>query len=206
MKKKENKKETGCTLYALNVTFSAQNWTSSPTRQAVNGKNKQKFAKIHFADLWSSNISIKNRKFLDFFFLHIRLDLVELRTQMVLLSKFRADTAENGPVKVEKVQFSKNHFSPLATNFSILSSFNVRTRRDLAPGTENFRKIDEKMTKKNQPKSGKLLQIDACPGPLSERSICGSALASTSALNRQLPSFIIHQKTTKTSIVWRSSA
>ena len=67
---------------------------------------------------------------------------------MVLLSKFRADTAENGPVKVEKVQFSKNHFSPLATNFSILSSFNVRTRRDLAPGTENFRKIDEKMKKK----------------------------------------------------------
>ena len=65
---------------------------------------------------------------------------------MVLLSKFRADTAENGPVKVEKMQFSKNHFSPLSTNFSILSSFNVRTRRDLAPGTENFPKIYSKMT------------------------------------------------------------
>ena len=119
MKKKENKKETPSTLYALNVTFSAQNWTSSPTRQAVNGKNLQNCAKIHFADLWSSNISIKNRKIFDFFFLHIRLDLVELRTQMVLLSKFRADTAENGPVKVEKVQFSKKHFSSFIDVFFV---------------------------------------------------------------------------------------
>ena len=91
------------------------------------------------------NFDKKSKNF-RFFFLHIRLDLVELRTQMVLLSKFRADTAENGPVKVEKMQFSKNHFSPLSTNFSILSSFNVRTRRDLAPGTENFPKIYSKMT------------------------------------------------------------
>ena len=65
---------------------------------------------------------------------------------MVLFSKFRVDTAENGPVKVEKVQFSKHHFSRLSANFSILSSFTVRTRRDLAPGSENFPKIYLKMT------------------------------------------------------------
>ena len=79
--------------------------------------------------------------------MHIRLDLVEFASQMVLFSKFRVDTAENGPVKVEKVQFSKYHFSPLSTNFWILSSFKVRTRRDLAPGTENFPKIYSIMTK-----------------------------------------------------------
>ena len=78
---------------------------------------------------------------------------------MVLLSKFRADTAENGPVKVEKMQFSTNHFSPLSTNFSILSSFNVRTRRDLAPGTENFPKIYSKMTKKFSEKSEKMRKM-----------------------------------------------
>ena len=78
---------------------------------------------------------------------------------MVLLSKFRADTAENGPVKVEKMQFSKNHFSPLSTNFSILSSFNVRTRRDLAPGTENFPKIYSKMTKIFSEKSEKMRKM-----------------------------------------------
>ena len=81
-----------------------------------------------------------------FFFLHIRLDLVEFAGQMVLLLKFRVDTAENGPVKVEKVQFSEHHFSRLSANFSILSSFTVRTRRDLAPGSENFPKIYLKMT------------------------------------------------------------
>ena len=56
-------------------------------------------------------ISIKNAKKIEFFFLHIRLDLVEFAGQMVLFLKFRVDTAENGPVKVEKMQFSKNHFS-----------------------------------------------------------------------------------------------
>ena len=102
---------------------------------------------------------------------------------MVLLSKFRADTAENGPVKVEKMQFSKNHFSPLSTNFSILSSFNARTRRDLAPGTENFPKIYSKMTNfffpkmRKYPKKKKqfFVVIDACPDPLSDGGISGKA-------------------------------
>ena len=101
---------------------------------------------------------------------------------MVLLSKFRADTAENGPVKVEKMQFSKNHFSPLSTNFSILSSFNVRTRRDLAPGTENFPKIYSKMTnfffqkcENMRKKKQFFVVIDACPDPLSDGVISGNA-------------------------------
>ena len=102
---------------------------------------------------------MKNRKKINLFFLHIRLDLVEFANQMVLFSKFRVDTAENGPVKVEKVQFSKHHFSRLSANFSILSSFTVRTRRDLPPGSENFPKIYSKMTKKFSEKSEKMRKM-----------------------------------------------
>ena len=43
--------------------------------------------------------------------------------------------------------FCLSSFSLLSTNFSILSSLSVRIRPHLAPETQNFRSIDEKMMK-----------------------------------------------------------
>ena len=129
-----------------NVTDQAQNWyTSSKDPHEKMCQSSPPSVPISLT-YDRRKISIKNRKKNDYFFLHIRLDLVEFASQMVLFSKFRVDTAENGPVKVGKVQFSKYHFSPSSANFSILSSFTVRTRRDLAPGSKNFPKIHSKMT------------------------------------------------------------
>ena len=140
-------------------TYEEAESTLACTRHTASQRRKPHLASCSYVRERTDQNSLKFRKIFDFFFLHIRLDLVEFASQMVLFSKFRVDTAENGPVKVEKVQFSKHHFSRLSANFSILSSFTVRTRRDLPPGSENFLKIYSKMTKKFSEKSEKMRKM-----------------------------------------------
>ena len=62
---------------------------------------------------------IKNRKKIEFSFLHIRLDLVEFAGQMVLFLKFRVDTAENEP-KQNSPNFSKIQEIPVKYRQNIL--------------------------------------------------------------------------------------
>ena len=69
--------------------------------------------------------------------------LPNLSSIRVCIAKLWSDQFSNKVTKKNTPQisqFSKHHFSTPSTNFSILSSVSVRSRRDLAPKVKNFQK------------------------------------------------------------------